>query len=208
MKEFTNLIETINKLLSDRGCAWSCKQNLKSLQPYLLEEAHELVDAIDCDVDEQIKEELGDMLYTILFCVKIAEKNKRFDLTAVLSSINEKLVRRHPHVFASLEISSIEEIAENWQKIKKEEKHSKGVLKGISKNLSTLSWAQKILHRLKTNGFPECALEVLPLETEEQIADSLMDILMTADNKGIDVEGALRRKLIDLQARFDNWENS
>lgn len=208
MKEFTDLIETINKLLSDRGCAWSCKQNLKSLQPYLLEEAHEVVDAIDYDQDEQIVEELGDMLYTILFCVKIAEKNKRFDLTAVLSSINEKLIRRHPHVFANLEISSIEEIAENWQKIKKEEKHAKGALKGISQNLSTLSWAQKILHRLKTNGFPEVKSEFLPLETEEQIADSLIDILMTADNKGIDVEGALRRKLIDLQSRFNDWESS
>ncbi len=208
MKEFTDLIETVDKLLSDRGCAWSCKQNLKSLQPYLLEEAHEVVDAIDYDQDEQIVEELGDMLYTILFCVKIAEKNKRFDLTAVLLSINEKLIRRHPHVFASLEISSIEEIAENWQKIKKEEKPLKGALKGISQKLSTLSWAQKILHRLKTNGFPEFESELLPLETEEQIADSLIDILMTADSKGIDVEGALRRKLIDLQSRFHDWESS
>lgn len=207
MKEFTDLIETIDKLLSDTGCAWSCKQSLKSLQPYLLEEAHEVVDAIDQDVDEQIVEELGDMLYTILFCVKIAEKNKRFDVTAVLSKINEKLIRRHPHVFANLKVQSIEEIAENWQKIKKEEKPSKGALQGISENLSTLSWAQKILHRLKTNGFPELKSELLPLETEEQIANSLIDLLITADTKGIDVEGALRRKLIDLQSRFDDWEN-
>lgn len=207
MKEFMDLIETVDKLLNDSGCAWSCKQTLKSLQPYLLEETHELVDSIDRDQDAQMIEELGDMFYILLFCAKIAEKNKRFALTDILSNINEKLIRRHPHVFACLQVNSIEEIAQNWQKIKKQEKESKGALSGISENLSSLARAQKIVHCLKTNGFTELRSELLPLETEEQIAKSLMDILMTAEIKGIDVEGALRRKLTDLQSQFENWEN-
>ena len=203
MKEFTDLIETINKILNN--CEWSCRQNLKSLQPYLLEEVHEVVEAIDQDLDEPIMEELGDMLYTLLFCAKIAQKDKRFDLTHILSNINEKLIRRHPHVFDNLKVSSVEEIAENWQKIKKRE--SKGALSGISENLPILARTQKILHRLKANGFPVKS-ELLPLDTEEQIANSLIDVLLTADSKGIDVEGALRRKLTHLQGQFKNWESS
>ncbi|VHO02435.1 MazG nucleotide pyrophosphohydrolase domain-containing protein [Candidatus Rhabdochlamydia sp. T3358] len=204
MKEFTDLIETIDKIINN--CEWSCRQNLKSLQPYLLEEVHEVIEAIDLDLDEPIREELGDMLYTLLFCAKIAEKDKRFGLTSILSNINEKLIRRHPHVFNNLKVHSIEEIAENWQKIKKTE--SKGVLSGISENLPSLARAQKILHRLKANGFPRLKSELLPLDTEEQIANSLIDVLMTADSKGIDVEGALRRKLAHLQLQFESWENS
>ena len=203
MKEFINLIATMDEILNN--CEWSCRQNLKSLQPYLLEEVHEVIEAIDQDVDDLIMEELGDMLYTLLFCAKIAEKDQRFGLNSILSNINEKLIRRHPHVFDNLKMSSVEEIAENWQKIKKRE--SKGVLSGISETLCSLSRAQKILHRLKTSGFP-VESKLLPLDTEEQIADSLIDVLMTADSKGIDVEGSLRRKLTHLQAKFKNWENS
>ena len=206
MKEFTNLVETIDKLLSDTGCVWSCEQNLKSLQPYLLEEVHEVIEAIDDDRDEQIMEELGDMLYTLLFCAKIAEKNKRFYLKDILLTINKKLIRRHPHVFTRLQVSTIEEVAENWQKIKKEEKQSKGALQGIPENLPSLARAQKVVHRLKSNRFPGLKSEVLPLDTEEQIATSLMDILLTADARGIDVEGALRRKIANLQDSFEAWE--
>ncbi|QZA58896.1 MazG nucleotide pyrophosphohydrolase domain [Candidatus Rhabdochlamydia porcellionis] len=204
MEEFMNLIETIDKLFNH--CGWSCRQTLKSLQPYLLEEVHEAIEAIDRDSDEQIMEELGDMLYTLLFCAKIAEKDKRFDLTHILSNINKKLIRRHPHVFDNVKVHSVEEIAENWQKIKKRE--SKGVLSGISENLPSLARAQKILHRLKTNGFPELRSELLPLHTEEQIANSLIAILMTADSNGVDVEGALRRKLTHLQRQFENRKDS
>lgn len=204
MEEFMNLIETIDKLFNN--CGWSCKQTLKSLQPYLLEEVHEVIEAIDRDSDEQIMEELGDMLYILLFCTKIAEKNKRFDLTHILSNINKKLIRRHPHVFDNLKVHSVEEIAENWQKIKKME--SKGALSGISENLPSLTRAQKILHRLKTNGFSKFKSELLPLHTEEQIVDSLIAILMTADSNEIDVEGALRRKLTHLQRQFENRKDS
>ena len=204
MEEFMNLIEIIDKLFNN--CGWSCRQTLKSLQPYLLEEVHEVIEAIDRDSDEQIMEELGDMLYTLLFCAKIAEKDKRFDLTHILSNINKKLIRRHPHVFDNVKVHSVEEIAENWQKIKKRE--SKGVLSGISENLPSLSRAQKILHRLKTNGFLELKSELLPLHTEEQVANSLIAILMTADSNEIDVEGALRRKLTHLQRQFENRKDS
>ncbi|PWU15438.1 MAG: nucleoside triphosphate pyrophosphohydrolase [Chlamydiae bacterium] len=204
MEEFMNLIETIDKLVNH--CGWSCRQTLQSLQPYLLEEVHEVIEAIDQDLNEQIMEELGDMLYTLLFCAKIAEKDKRFNLTHILSNINEKLIRRHPHVFTNLKVHSMEEIAENWQKIKKME--SKEALSGISENLPSLARAQKVLHRLKTTGFPELKSELLPLHTEEQVANSLIDILMTADSNGIDVEGALRRKLAHLQRQFTDWEDS
>ncbi|MDR2539495.1 MAG: hypothetical protein LBC45_02625 [Chlamydiales bacterium] len=204
MEEFTNLVETVDKIF--HHCGWSCRQTLKSLQPYLLEEVYEVIEAMDRDVDEQIMEELGDLFYILLFCAKIAEKNKRFDLVRTLSKINEKLIRRHPHVFDNVKVHSVEEIAQNWQKIKKKE--SKGVLSGISENLPSLVRAQKILHRLKTNGFPELKSELLPLHTEEQIANALIHVLMTADSEAIDVEGALRRKLIHLQQQFKEWEGS
>lgn len=203
MEEFMNLMETIDKLVN--LCRWSCRQTLKSLQPYLLEEVHEVIEAIDQDLNEHIMEELGDMLYVLLFCAKIAEKDKRFDLAHILSNINEKLIRRHPHVFDKVKVHSVEEIAKNWQKIKKME--SKGALSGISENLPSLARAQKILHRLKTSGFSELR-EFLSLHTEEQVANSLIDILITADSNGIDAEGALRRKLAHLQQQFTDWEDS
>lgn len=204
MKEFTDLVETIDMLLSDTGCVWSRSQTLKSLQPYLLEELHEVLEAIDRDLDQHIMEEVGDVLYTLLFCVKIAEKDKRFFLNDVLLTIREKLIRRHPHVFADSQANTVEEIAENWQKIKKKEK--RGALQGIPDRLSSLTRAQKIMHCLKSNRFPGLNLEVLPLETEEQIAKSLMDILLTANVHGIDVEGALRRRIAHLQDSFESWE--
>ena len=125
MKEFDDLIAVAEKLLSPEGCPWDHKQTFLSLQPYVLEEAHEVIEAVDSGEDEQIVEELGDLLYTVIFYGKLAEKEGRFATVDIIKAVKEKLIRRHPHVFGEVKVEHVDEIAQNWERIKKEEKQSR-----------------------------------------------------------------------------------
>ncbi len=103
---------------------WDKKQSHRSLMPHIEEETREVKEAVLENDQANLKEELGDLLYLILFNCQIARENKHFDITDVLTSIKEKIIRRHPHVFSNVKVNSVEEIKENWKKIKKEEKLS------------------------------------------------------------------------------------
>ena len=124
MKAFDALLHVAEKLLGPQGCPWDQKQTFQSLQPYVLEEAHEVIEAVDLDDDRKIVEELGDLLYTVVFYGKLAEKTGRFSLEDIVSTIKEKLVRRHPHIFGDVKVDSVDEIVSNWEKIKAQEKGS------------------------------------------------------------------------------------
>ena len=119
---FSNLLEVADTLLGDRGCPWDKKQTLQSLQKYLQEEAKELIDAIDQNDSLAIAEEAGDLLYIIIFIVKVAEMQKLFTMDDVTSGIYQKLIRRHPHIFHKKEELDAEEVAKRWKEIKKQEK--------------------------------------------------------------------------------------
>ena len=125
MKIFNSLIKLTDILLGEEGCAWDKKQTIFTLQKFLVEETKEVLQAIESEDYENLKEELGDVLYIIIFIAKIAEINKKFDLNDVIEGIHKKIIRRHPHVFENKKCLSEDEIIKNWKRIKKEEKVSR-----------------------------------------------------------------------------------
>lgn len=195
MKSFIELLEVSRILLSPNGCPWDRKQTLESLQPYLLEELYEVFDAIDHEDYENLSEELGDLLYGIIFLTHLAEKENFFTLEIVLTQIKNKLVRRHPHVFGGENLKTMEEVAERWEEIKKnepEKKKRKTIFEGIPKHLPALSRAQKILNKLHLNSEKT-------FETEEEFVKEMFELVKAAENSGIDAEKALRKGLVALE---------
>lgn len=203
MKEFDELWDVATRLNGPEGCPWDRKQTFISLQPYVLEEAHEVVEAVDRNNDKEIIEELGDLLYTVLFYAKVAEKEGRFSIKEILKTVREKLIRRHPHVYDSLKIESSEDVVNNWDQIKKnvEGKRKQEFLK----ELPALAKAQKMVKVFKKAGFS--TLDSIPEAFEEEIAIKLFCIVEMAEKSHVDSEGALRRLLLKYQNAFQKWES-
>lgn len=148
------LIETVRILRSKNGCQWDREQTHQSLKPNMLEEAYEAVDAMDNNDMKHLKEELGDVLLQVVLHSQIADEEKAFNIEDVAKELNEKLIRRHPHVFGNVEVTSTQEILENWEKIKKQEKtHRTSIMDGISRSQSALMSAQKISKKAVKVGF-------------------------------------------------------
>src|SRR5574344_1307893 len=116
------LIKTVDTLRSEHGCQWDREQTHQSLRPNMIEEAYEAVDAIDDNDLNHLREELGDVLLQVVLHSQIAKEEQAFDIDDVAKELNEKLIHRHPHVFGDVKVSSTDEILENWDKLKKEEK--------------------------------------------------------------------------------------
>ena len=125
VEKFLKLIDILEKLRGEHGCPWDKKQTHTSLMKYLFEEANEYNEAVQKQDYENMKEELGDVLLQIIFHAQIAKENKRFDIYDVLDTINEKMIRRHPHVFGNSKATTEEEIKKEWEKIKQLEKKKK-----------------------------------------------------------------------------------
>ncbi len=203
MKQFDELWDVATKLNAPDGCPWDLKQTFKSLQPYVLEEAHEVVEAVDRGKDHEIVEELGDLLYTVLFYAKVAEKEKRFSVGDILDTVKEKLIRRHPHVFAASGETSEEEVVKKWEEIKKEKEGK--TKKEFLKDLPALTKAQKMIHTFKRSGFAPQELSIDSIEKE--IGVRLLEVVKDAEKVGVDSEGALRRVLLEYQKAFQKWES-
>jgi MazG family protein len=124
-QKFEEFIGIIQRLRSKDGCPWDREQTFITMKEFLIEEAQEIAEAIDKNNVEEIKEELGDLLLNILLIVQIAKEQNMFDIDDVLSAIKEKIIRRHPHVFGDTKVNSIEEVRENWKKIKELENQEK-----------------------------------------------------------------------------------
>lgn len=208
MCPFDKLLDVAEKLLGPQGCPWDQKQTFLSLQPYVLEEAHEVIEAVDTDDDRKIIEELGDLLYTIVFYAKLGEKTGRFTITDVLNAIKEKLIRRHPHVFGEVQVKNTEEIVKNWEKIKALEKKEKpsSALDGIPSTLPVLVRAQKILKKIRRTGKPLNLAKENPSETEEGIGEQMLSLILQAEENEWDAESALRRALSRLEKEFRSHE--
>jgi MazG family protein len=203
MAPFDRLLEIADQLLAPGGCSWDREQTLFTLQPYLLEETHELIEAIDLQDPEKISEELGDVLYALVFIGKLSEGQKKFTIGEAIQKNCEKLIRRHPHVFGDLKVSSNEEIVKNWEEIKKKEKghgERKGLFDGIPPSLPALPRAQKMAGKMKKKKVEiqhkQC-LSKLP-QSEEELGEMLWELTICADKMGIDAESALRRKLQEI----------
>ncbi len=210
MDQFDSLLHIAEKLLGPNGCPWDQKQTFLSLQPYVLEEAHEVIEAVDADDDRKMIEELGDLLCTIVFYGKLAEKSGRFSIEEIVTTIKEKLVRRHPHVFGEVKVEDADDVVKNWEKIKAEEKKEaakqQSVLDGLPPTLPTLIRAQKILRRILRSGSGLLGEAAGPA-SEKQIGDELLKLVQQAEENGIDAESAFRRSLARIEDTFRKQEN-
>jgi len=203
MDEFNKLIEISNILLGENGCEWDKKQTFESLKKYFVEEAFELVDAIDEKNDLNILEELGDILYLIIFLTKLAQIQNKFSINDVMKQIAKKMVHRHPHVFSNKKVDSVDDIVRNWEEIKNSEKEKskrKSLFEGLPKSLPILIKAQKIIKILKGNNLLESKEKFL---TPKELEDQLFNLIIKAENSDLDVEGALKNKLKNLLASKD-----
>ena len=147
------LVEIMQRLLAPGGCPWDREQTLQTLRPYVIEEAHEVVDAIDRASPEDLREELGDLLLQIVFQSELARAQQWFGPDDVIAAICEKLVRRHPHVFADTRVSGSAEVIANWEAIKAEEKRGRGALEGVPVALPALLRAVRMGEKAARVGF-------------------------------------------------------
>lgn len=211
MKEFDTLLEIIERLLGPGGCPWDREQTLSSLRSLLMEEACEVIDAIDLNENSHIQEELGDLLFNAVFLCRIAQKEDRFSISDVIEEINEKLIRRHPHVFGDVKnIHTTEDLYIQWDKIKKTEKgkeNRESALDGISKHLPSLARAQKAVKRMRKAGFdPQIPSELIYIHSEKELGQHLLSLVELAEQKGLEAESALRKALTHLKQEFVQHE--
>jgi MazG family protein len=154
---FGRLLAIVDRLRAPDGCPWDRKQTVASMAPHLVEEAHEAVEAIETKGDAEIAEEAGDLLMVIAMICRIAEESGRFDLGAASTAIAEKLVRRHPHVFGTVEVDSADEVVKNWEAIKKGERAAKeedsSALAGVPVALPALQRAHRMCGKAVSAGF-------------------------------------------------------
>ena len=220
------LIEVVRILRSPDGCRWDREQTHKSLRPNMLEEAYEAVDAITDNDMEHLKEELGDVLLQVLLHAQIAAEEGTFTLEDVAEGLKNKLIHRHPHVFGNTKVSCTQDVLDNWDKLKKEEKkHRKSAMDGISKSQSALMSAQKISKNAVKKGFEwpsensltaciqsefnefQQAKEETDREhMEEEFGDILFALVNLARWHKIDAEQALLKANKKFMARFRKME--
>ncbi|MBA2367967.1 MAG: MazG family protein [Candidatus Protochlamydia sp.] len=206
MKEFESLIEIIDQLLGPGGCPWDQEQTLKSTRGALIEETYEVIEAIDLNETDNLKEELGDLFFNVIFLSKLAEKEGHFNLPQVLSTISEKLIRRHPHVFGKAEVQNTDEVIHQWEAIKKEEKHSRqSLLDGIPKDIPSLFRAEKMLKKFKKAAYDWQQVSDNASQ-ENQAGEELLELIQKQIHQGIEPELALRKLLALLEHNYRKWE--
>lgn len=151
---FVRLCEVIAKLRSPEGCPWDRVQTLKSIKPFTLEETYELLEAIDSDDNENIKEELGDVLLQVMLDAQIADDEKRFNIIDVIQVLTEKMISRHPHVFGNAQAETVDDVRSHWEQQKAKEKSSRtSALDGIPVDLPALAKAARIQKKAARVGY-------------------------------------------------------
>lgn len=207
------------------GCPWDQEQTHASLAPYLLEEAHEVIEAIDSGDPAHLCEELGDLLLQVVFHAQIAEESGHFDLDAIAEAEVAKMVERHPHVFADAQATSADDVRNQWEARKHARRPRNSIADGVPKSLSALVRAQTISARAASLGFdwldvselwPKLAEEQAELQAaiaeqdrdscEEELGDLLFALVNLARHLGLDAESALRRATTKFAARFDRMQ--
>ncbi len=221
-----NFARLMARLRSPEGCPWDLRQTPMSLSKHLLEEAYEAVHAIELEDWEHLAEELGDLLLQIVFQARIAEENGRFDLADVIKGISDKLERRHPHIFGDIRVSSAEEVASNWDMIKRKERTKKGTERVCAPLwLPALMAAFKLQGEAARIGFDwessEGIFEKIAEETrevadacvkgdesvEKEIGDLLFSVVNLSRHLGVDPERALRKSCEEFARRLGVMES-
>lgn len=198
-------VETM-RLVRER-CAWSRRITHRDLVPYLIEESAELIEAIEAGDPAEMREELGDLLWQVLFHAEIAagERDEAFDIDDVARGLSEKMIRRHPHVFGDAVATTPEEVLVHWNAAKAAEKSARtSVLDGVSERMPSLALAQKLLGKAAAVPGPAVPGSDAPVRaagaptSEEDLGDALLALVATARAEGWDAERALRSRLRSL----------
>lgn len=220
-RAFLSLAELVSKLRGPGGCPWDGRQTDKTIKMYLLEEAYEVVEAVERDSPEDVCQELGDLLFQIIFLARLAEERGEFDLLQVVEEIRGKMINRHPHVFGKTKARTPEEVADNWEKIKKEEKGApsepRSLLEAVPGHLPALLRAHRLSHKAANTNLgranPESNWgrveedfrelhEAFSARDEKAMATKLGDLLFSLANQarewGLNAEDLLR----DSNRRF------
>lgn len=205
------LIQTMATLRGEDGCQWDREQDHHSLVAYLIEEVHELVDAIETNDREGMREELGDVLYQVLFHADIAraDGDEPFDIDDVARTVNEKMRRRHPHVFGDVQVSSVDDIKDNWHAIKRAEKSDRtSVLDGVPHSLTGVARAHAVITRAaRIDQGPEVQDAVAPADAAGWGA-WLLHQIGRAQAGGINADQALRGALREFELRVGDAERA
>jgi MazG family protein len=220
------LVEVMRRLLAPDGCPWDREQTLASLRPYLLEEAYELLEALDSGDPVHHREELGDLLFQIVFQSALRAREGAFTIDDVARGIAEKLVRRHPHVFGDAKVKDSAEVLNNWAAQKQKEKARQHALEGVPRALPALARAQKLTERASHVGFdwpdavgPRAKIDEELRETdlalaagdraaaEAELGDLLFSVVNLARKVGVDAESALRGSVERFESRFAHVES-
>ncbi|MBN9620972.1 MAG: MazG family protein [Actinobacteria bacterium] len=183
-------VEVMDRLRSPGGCPWDAAQTHESLTRYLLEEAYEVIEAIETDDVALLREELGDLLLQVLFHARLAEElppEQAFGIEDVAADLVAKLIRRHPHVFADAEAGTSEQLNETWERQKIEEKGRTSAVDGVPVAQPALALAAKLVSRADRAGL------AVPTPEEDEIGARLFAVVSDAARVGIDPETALRR---------------
>jgi tetrapyrrole methylase family protein/MazG family protein len=199
-ENFLEVVKLMRDLRGEKGCPWDKEQNHESLRKYLVEEAYEVIDAINLKDDKALKEELGDLLLQVIFHAQIAEERGAFNISHVLESLRDKLRRRHPHVFGEEKLSTSKEVLKNWEKLKGEEK-KKGVLEGVPSFLPALMYAYQLQERAARVGFDWKEVDSVWDKVKEEISE-----LAEAVKKGEGIEqeiGDILFSLVNLSRHLD-----
>ncbi|MGH7436186.1 MAG: nucleoside triphosphate pyrophosphohydrolase [Polyangiaceae bacterium] len=221
----SRLVGVMQRLLGPGGCPWDREQSLETLRKYVLEEACEVIDAIDSGNRDALREELGDLLLQIVFQSELARREGRFAIDDVVEGIVGKLVSRHPHVFGHLTAKDADEVLRNWEKMKAKEKGQRGVLGGVPRAMPALTRAARVGEKVAGVGFDwkdsrgsrgKIDEEMGELDRaiasgdkaaiEEELGDTLFALVNLSRHVGVDPEAALRGTIDKFTARFDHVE--
>jgi XTP/dITP diphosphohydrolase len=205
------LIAVLAQLRAPGGCAWDAEQTHESLVKYLIEETHELVEAIESGTREDLIEELGDVLYQVIFHSDIAAHTpgEDFTLEDVAANMTAKMIGRHPHVFGDATAHTADEVVARWEDLKRIEKPTRtSVLDGVPLGMPSLALADKLLSKAETLGLIDAdAPAALAVENEDQLGSLLLAIVSSARASGLDAERALRATLRELQSEMREAES-
>lgn len=219
----------------ETGCPWDKQQSFSTIVPYTIEEAYEVADAIEYGDMNDIKDELGDLLFQVVFYAQLGKEQNEFDFEAIAGAVADKLIRRHPHVFADTNVSSTDEVKQNWEAIKQQERQDKGltddtsVLANIPKGMAPLVKALKIQTRCAKVGFDwkelSPVVDKIREEVEEvleeanrdpqdhealtsEVGDLMFAVVNLARHLKVDPEAALRATNNKFEKRFREIETS
>ncbi len=218
---FDELIDIVAKLRGENGCPWDREQTHESIKHNIIEEGYELIEMLEKGDAEKIADESGDLLLQVVFHAQIGKENGEYDINDVISAVCSKLIHRHPHVFGDVKVKDSDEVLENWNRIKREDRGQASVgadMEGVSKSLPALMRAEKIQSKAGKSGYvfgePTAVVEsisnmisILNGNESKEVAEKyvgkmIFELVSVAKGLGIDAETALSRYTGDFIQEF------